>query len=169
MLILSKISLFSFNCNYKYKDTTFQTSYNTYLFKTMKKSLFLLVCLFSVLTFGCCDSVSNNCESDSNLGLFDAYRPPFLQIGSINLGSETDIRLKVLWTDGCIFESYLDVVKQDDLTYKFILKNRSKGCACTDDIRQGTVPFKFKPSKTGEHKLIFIDRKDTIETYLNVN
>lgn len=135
----------------------------------MKKSLCLIVCLFSALTFGCRDSVSNDCESDSNLGLFDIYRPPLLQIGSINLGSETDIRLNVLWTDGCIFESYLDVVKQDDLTYKFILKNKSKGCVCTDDIRQGTVPFKFKPTKNGEHTFIFIDRKDTITTSINVN
>lgn len=135
----------------------------------MKKSLFLLACLFSAFSFSCRDSVSNNCESDSNLGLFSIYRPPFLQIGSINLGNEIDIQLNVLWTDGCIFESYLDVVKQDDLTYKFILKNKSKGCACTDDIRQGTVPFKFKPTKTGEHTMIFIDRKDTVITSIKVN
>jgi|GEM_PF-3059362 len=135
----------------------------------MKKSLFLLVCVFSAFSFSCRDSVSNNCESDSNLGLFSIYRPPFLHIESIKLGDETNVDIAVLLTDGCVYDTYFEVVKQVDLTYKFILKNKSKGCACTDDIRQGTVPFKFKPTKTGEHTLIFIDRKDTIITSITVN
>jgi hypothetical protein len=135
----------------------------------MKKSLFLLVCVFSAFSFGCRDSVSNNCEFDSNLGLFSIYRPPFLHIESIKLGDETNVGIAVLLTDGCVYDTYFEVVKHDDLTYKFILKDKSKGCACTDDIREGMVPFIFKPTKTGEHKLIFIDRKDTIYNYLEVN
>lgn len=134
----------------------------------MKMRLFL-ISLFAILSISCSETVSNDCSSDSNLGFLDIYRPPLINVGSIALGNEIDIGINVLLTNGCIYESYFEVIKQQNLTYHFILKDKSKGCACTDDIRHGTVPFKFKPTQKGTHTFVVIDRNDTITTTLEVN
>ena len=135
----------------------------------MKTSLLLIFTFLSLVSISCNEQISNDCSSDSNLGLLGIYRPPLINVGSIALGDEIDIGINVLITNGCIYESYFEVIKQQNLTYKFILKDKSKGCACTDDIRHGTVPFKFKPTQKGTHTLIVIDRNDTITTTLEVN
>ena len=135
----------------------------------MKTSLLLIFTFLSLVSISCNEQISNDCSSDSNLGLLGIYRPPLINVGSIALGNEIDIGINVLWTDGCIYESYFDVEKLQNLSYKFILKDKSKGCACTDDIRQGTVPFKFKPTQKGTHTLIVIDRKDTLTSTIEVN
>lgn len=132
----------------------------------------LLLSFFSILamlTYGCSENVSNNCSYDSQLGLLGIYRPPLINVGSLALGNEIDIGINVLWTDGCIYESYFEVEKRQGLTYKVTLKNRSKGCLCTDDIRQGSAPFKFKPTQKGLYTFVVIDRKDTIISEVVVN
>jgi hypothetical protein len=135
----------------------------------MKTSLLLIFTFLSLVSISCNEQISNDCSSDSNLGFLDVYRPPLIQVGSITLGNEIDIGINVLWIHGCIYESYFEVVKQQGLTYHFILKDRSKGCECTDNIRQTYAPFKFKPTQKGTHTLVIIDRKDTITSTIEVN
>lgn len=134
----------------------------------MKTIQLILIFFITIVFIGCDPELPIIDESRVNLGLITLSNPPFFFSDSLSLGSEIKSQIPVVWTNGCIYESYFEVIKINELNYKFILRNKSDKGACTDDIRGGFAPMRFKPSQIGTYSIFIIDRQDTFSKTLVV-
>lgn len=127
----------------------------------MKTVFLFLLALVAIISFGCEDILSDREKIYTEIGWINDYDslqgiPP-----SIVLGSSIQTDIKILWSDGCKFNSFFEVQRESEFVYIFTLKDESKGQLCTLDIRSATTSFKFKPERKGTYTLKFVDRTGT--------
>ncbi len=133
----------------------------------MKTLFFLLVALFSVLSFGCENSTSNNSiikNSDDRvyLGCFEELTSFDNLPKIVKNGMEVNYDVDVVWSDGCVYSSYFKEEQVSPFVYKFTLFEVAHNGYCHFVREKAKTPFTFMPTQKGEYTLHFIDKRDAI-------